>query len=162
LTNTLNTTPASTPLIRYLTISSLLRLLAPIAPALSSESWVVLHENLLNKINDQIPSILTSPWPSTLLTTEEAEALSARGGQKVAVQVNGKTRCAVTIPSMKSTSTVSGTNKNAPPSQEEQDWIISRVLETPEGKMWLSEKHDWEKRRRVIVIKGGKLVNVVF
>lgn len=162
LTNTLNTTTASTPLIRYLTISSLLRLLAPIAPALSSESWVVLHENLLNKINDQIPSILTSPWPSTLLTTEEAEALSARGGQKVAVQVNGKTRCAVTIPSMKSTSTVSGTNKNAPPSQEEQDWIISRVLETPEGKMWLSEKHDWEKRRRVIVIKGGKLVNVVF
>jgi leucyl-tRNA synthetase len=159
LTNTLNTTPASSPLILYLTISSLLRLLAPIAPALSSESWEVLHETLLNKSKEQVPSILKSPWPSTLLTTEEAETLSARGGQKVAVQVNGKTRCAVTIPSMK-TSTAKG--KNAPPTQEEQDWIISRVLETAEGKLWLSEKHDWEKRRRVIVIKGGKLVNVVF
>ncbi|KAJ5302123.1 hypothetical protein PENANT_c008G02984 [Penicillium antarcticum] len=159
LTNTLNTTPASTPLVLYLTISSLLRLLAPIAPALSSESWEILHKSTKP---EQIPSILTSPWPSTLLSAEEAETLAARGGQKVAVQVNGKTRCAVTIPSMKSSSASGKAGKNSPPTQEEQDWIIGRVLETPEGKLWLCEKHDWEMRRRVIVIKGGKLVNVVF
>jgi hypothetical protein len=46
--------------------------------------------------------------------------------------------------------------------KKEQEWIISRVLETTEGKHWLREKNDWEKRRRVIVVKGGKLVNVVF
>jgi leucyl-tRNA synthetase len=61
---------------------------------------------------------------------------------------------------MDSSATSASTGK-APP-QEEQDWIISRVLETAEGKLWMQEKNDWEKRRRVIVVKGGKLVNVVF
>jgi leucyl-tRNA synthetase len=152
LTNALASAPASSPLITYLSISSLLRLLAPIAPALASESWEVLHTSA------QMPSILSSPWPSTLLTPDQVEALSSRGGQTVAIQVNGKLRCAVTIPRMESTSPQ---GKNSP-SQEEQDWIINRVLETTEGKAWLQEKNDWEKRRRVIVVKGGKLVNVVF
>jgi leucyl-tRNA synthetase len=153
LTNALASAPASSPLIAYLSISSLLRLLAPIAPALASESWEVLHTT-----STTMPSILSSPWPSTLLTPEQVEALSSRGGQTVAVQINGKLRCAVTIPRMESASPQGKNN----PSQEEQDWIVSRVLETAEGKMWLQEKNDWEKRRRVIVVKGGKLVNVVF
>ena len=153
LTNALASAPASSPLIAYLSISSLLRLLAPIAPALASESWEVLHTT-----STTVPSILSSPWPSTLLTPEQVEILSSRGGQTVAVQINGKLRCAVTIPRMES---ASPQGKNSP-SQEEQDWIISRVLETAEGKAWLCEKNDWEKRRRVIVVKGGKLVNVVF
>lgn len=152
LTNALASAPASSPLIAYLTISSLLRLLAPIAPALASESWDVLHAGTT------VPPILSTPWPSALLTPEKVEILASRGGQTVALQVNGKLRCAVTIPRMQSTSPQGGKNT----SQEEQDWIISRVLETAEGKTWLREKHDWEKRRRVVVVKGGKLVNVVF
>ncbi|KAJ6159773.1 hypothetical protein N7497_004310 [Penicillium chrysogenum] len=159
LTNTLASTPASSPLILYLCVSSLLRLLAPIAPALASESWEILHATK-NTTSTPVPSILSSPWPSTLLTPSQAETLSSRGGQTVAVQINGKLRCAVTIPRMEpATATPQG--KNAP-TQEEQDWIVSRVLETAEGKLWLREKNDWEKRRRVIVVKGGKLVNVVF
>ncbi|KAJ5358498.1 Leucine--tRNA ligase [Penicillium cataractarum] len=161
LTNALSSAPPSSPLALYLSISSLLRLLSPIAPALSSESWEILHEPLLKNTNPQtpVPSILSAPWPTPLLTPDQAEALSARGGQTVAVQINGKLRCAVTIPRMDSSATSS---KGKGPSQEEQDWIISRVLETAEGKLWLREKNDWEKRRRVIVVKGGKLVNVVF
>ncbi|CAG8403611.1 unnamed protein product [Penicillium salamii] len=151
LTNALASTPPSSPAITYLSISSLLRLLAPIAPALASESWEVLHTSTTAS------SILTSPWPSTLLTPEQVETLSSRGGQTIALQINGKLRCAVTIPSMES---ASPQNKKGP-SQEEQDWIVSRVLETVEGRSWLCEKNDWEKRRRVIVVKG-KLVNVVF
>ncbi|KAJ5205573.1 Aminoacyl-tRNA synthetase class 1a anticodon-binding [Penicillium cf. griseofulvum] len=158
LTNTLASNPASSPLILYLSVSSLLRLLAPIAPALASESWEVLHATTNTTSTTPVPSVLSSPWPSTLLTSDQAETLSSRGGQTVAVQINGKLRCAVTIPRMESQSPQ---GKNAP-SQEEQDWIVSRVLETAEGKSWLREKNDWEKRRRVIVVKGGKLVNVVF
>ncbi|KAJ5845068.1 hypothetical protein N7534_008737 [Penicillium rubens] len=151
LTNTLASTPASSPLILYLCVSSLLRLLAPIAPALASESWEILHATK-NTTSTPVPSILSSPWPSTLLTPSQAETLSSRGGQTVAVQINGKLRCAVTIPRMEpATATPQG--KNAP-TQEEQDWIVSRVLETAEGKLWLREKNDWEKRRRVIVVKG--------
>ncbi|CAG8116854.1 unnamed protein product [Penicillium olsonii] len=152
LTNALASAPASSPAITYLSVSSLLRLLAPIAPALASESWEVLHTS------SAASSILSSPWPSTLLTEEQVEVLSSRGGQTVAIQINGKLRCAVTIPSMEPASPQSKKG----PSQEEQDWILSRVLETAEGKSWLCEKNDWEKRRRVIVVKGGKLVNVVF
>jgi leucyl-tRNA synthetase len=162
LTNALSSAPPSSPLALYLSISSLLRLLSPIAPALASESWEILHESLVKNTNPStpVPSIPSAPWPTPLLTPEQAEALSARGGQTVAVQINGKLRCAVTIPRMDSSTTTPSQGKA--PSQEEQDWIISRVLETSEGKLWLQEKNDWAKRRRVIVVKGGKLVNVVF
>jgi leucyl-tRNA synthetase len=159
LTNALSSAPPSSPLVYYLSVSALLRLLSPIAPALASESWEVLHEPLI-KDSSFVRPILTSSWPTSLLAPEQAEILAARGGQTVAVQINGKLRCAVTIPRMMSPTTTSPQGKG--PSQEEQDWIISRVLETAEGKLWLREKNDWEKRRRVIVVKGGKLVNVVF
>ncbi|KAJ5180328.1 hypothetical protein N7492_003538 [Penicillium capsulatum] len=164
LTNTLSSAPPSSPFALYLSVSALLRLLAPIAPALASESWEVLHQTLVKDTNDstKAPSVLSSPWPTALLRPEEADVLSARNGQTVAVQINGKLRCAVTIPRMMSPTTVTPQGKNPAPSQEEQDWIISRVLETAEGKLWLRERNDWEKRRRVIVVKGGKLVNVVF
>jgi len=159
LTNALSSAPPSSPLVYYICVSALLRLLSPIAPALASESWEVLHEPLI-KDSSSVPSILSSPWPTNLVSPEQAEILAARGGQVVAVQINGKLRCAVTIPRMTSQTTTSPQGKG--PSQEEQDWIISRVLETDDGKLWLREKNDWEKRRRVIVVKGGKLVNVVF
>lgn len=159
LTNALSSAPPSSPLVLYLSISALLRLLAPIAPALASESWEVLHESLVRDTTP-VPAILSSPWPTALLSPEQAEILAARGGQTVAIQINGKLRCAVTIPRMMSPTTTSPQAKG--PSQEEQNWIISRVLDTAEGKLWLRENNDWEKRRRVIVVKGGKLVNVVF
>ena len=164
LTNALSSAPPSSPFVSYLSTSTLLRLLAPIAPALASESWELLHESLVKNPDtpNKTPSILSSPWPTPLLTSEQADALSARGGQTVAIQINGKLRCAVTIPQIPSPATVSPQGKTPAPSQEEQDWIISRVLETAEGKLWLRERNDWEKRRRVIVVKGGKLVNVVF
>ncbi|KAJ5279933.1 Leucine--tRNA ligase [Penicillium angulare] len=164
LTNALSSAPPSSPLVSYLSISALLRLLAPIAPALVSESWEMLHESVVKRSDPTVPlpSISSSPWPSTLLTSEQTEALSTRGGQTVAVQINGKLRCAVTIPRYPSSETTPSKGKSPTPTKEEQDWIINQVLETTEGNLWLREKNDWENRRRVIVVKGGKLVNVVF
>ncbi|KAJ5397323.1 Aminoacyl-tRNA synthetase class 1a anticodon-binding [Penicillium cosmopolitanum] len=163
LTNALVSAPPSSPLVLYLTISALLRLLSPIAPALTSESWEVLHKSLVQGTSPTavVPSIHASSWPTPLLSSDQADALSARGGQTVAIQINGKMRCAVNIPRMKST-TPTTQGKKSGPTLEEQDWIINHVLDTTEGKFWLKEKNDWEKRRRVIVVKGGKLVNVVF
>ncbi|KAI2791640.1 Leucine--tRNA ligase [Penicillium oxalicum] len=162
LTNALTSAPPSSPLVLYLSISSLLRLLSPIAPAFASETWEILHETILksNTPEPSIPAVHSCPWPTPLLTPEQVEALSARGGQTVAIQINGKLRCAVTIPCMEQSPTAPSGGKG--PSKEEQDWIVSRVLETTEGKLWLQEKNDWEKRKRVIVVKGGKLMNVVF
>lgn len=170
LTNSLSSSAPPSPQILYICVSSLLRLLAPVAPALSSESWEVLNGAVLRGPQTQsvvdtdipIPAIFASPWPMPLLTPEQADVLSARGGQTVAVQINGKLRFTVTIPRMLSPTTRDEHGGKPGVSTDEQDWIISRVLESKEGQLWLREKNEWGKRRRVIVVKGGKLVNVVF
>ena len=158
LTNSLSSSPPSSPVILHTCVSSLVRLLAPVAPALSSECWEILNWTVLPPTSPSaVQPVSTTPWPTPLLSEEQAEILSARGGQTVTVQVNGKVRFSVTIPRM-----LSATTRASGAATEEQDWIINRVLETHEGRVWLREKNDWEKRRRVIVVKGGKLVNVVF
>ncbi|KAJ9204637.1 hypothetical protein DTO164E3_1812 [Paecilomyces variotii] len=173
LTNALSSSPPASSSVLYLTVSSLLRLLAPVAPGLSSESWETLHAPLLQEADAVVPSIFSASWPTQLLTSADAATLAARGGQTVAVQINGKLRFTATIPRMLSPSsaptpepattgdsTVHGAEQD--PAAEEQNWIISHILETDEGKLWLTEKNDWEKRKRVIVVKGGKVVNIVF
>ena len=139
LTNSLLSLSLS-PHVRYVTGSSLLRLLAPVAPGLSSECWEILNGPT---------SIFECPWPEHLLTEEQEKKLASRGGQIVPVQINGKLRFTVAIPS-------------PPTDSEEQSWVVDRILETEQGRLWLREQNDWEKRRRVIVVKGGKLMNVVF
>ncbi|OJD22054.1 leucine-tRNA ligase [Blastomyces percursus] len=169
-TNSLASSPlptmASSPtsqIILYTALSSLLRLLAPITPALASECWEHLHSS--NPIPSStaspakpVPSIFSSPWPAPLLSPSEVQALRARGGKTVAVQVNGKLRFSTTIPAPPSSDPAS---KKAS-SDEEQAWILSHILETDEGKLWLRQRNDWDKRQRVVVVGGGKVVNVVF
>ncbi|KAL5332350.1 leucyl-tRNA synthetase [Aspergillus crustosus] len=157
LTNSLSSSTPTSPFILYLSVSSLIRLLAPVAPALSSECWELLHSSIVSETQRaDLPSIFDCPWPAPPLTTEQADTLSARGGQVVAVQINGKLRFTVTITRMLSATTMGSSMT------EEQDYIITRILETDEGRLWLQEKNDWERRRRVFVVKGGKLVNIVF
>ncbi|PGH14388.1 leucine-tRNA ligase [Helicocarpus griseus UAMH5409] len=160
-------TSASTPTsqtVLYITLSSLLRLLAPITPALASEFWEHLHNNILKSSNTTspstaVPSIFSSPWPTLLLSESEVQSLRARGGKTVAVQINGKLRFSTVIPSPPTTET---TSDKKGPSEVEKAWILTHLLETEEGKLWMKERNDWEKRRRVIVVGGGKVVNVVF
>ncbi|PLB34468.1 leucine--tRNA ligase NAM2 [Aspergillus candidus] len=163
LTNTLSSSAPDSPQILYLCVSSLLRLLAPVAPGLSSESWEILNRAVLGDATASVPTVFDCPWPTPLLSPEQADALSTRGGQTVAVQINGKLRFSVTIPRrLSATTTPADSGRQGGPTVEEQAWIIDRLLDTEEGRVWLREKNDWEKRRRVIVVKGGKLVNVVF
>ncbi|KAF7586387.1 Leucyl-tRNA synthetase, mitochondrial [Aspergillus hancockii] len=167
LTNSLSSSTPTSPQVLYLCVSSLLRLLAPVAPALASEGWETLNGSVIgcNEIMDteaNVPAIFNCPWPTALLTSEQADVLSARVGQTVAVQINGKLRFRVTIPRQLLPTTVEISEKKSGITSEEQDFIINRILETEEGRTWLREKNDWERRRRVIVVKGGKLVNVVF
>ncbi|KAL1959382.1 hypothetical protein VTO42DRAFT_2185 [Malbranchea cinnamomea] len=148
--------------ILYLTVTSHLRLLAPIAPAFTSECWEELHSTLLKQSSSEpptVPSIFSSPWPTSILTPSQLETLSARRSKTVTVQINGKVRFTTSIPRAPA----------APPEATdaqartlEEDWILSHILATEEGKIWLREKNDWEKRKRVVVVGGGKIVSVVF
>ncbi|KAI5305925.1 hypothetical protein KEM56_002844 [Ascosphaera pollenicola] len=143
----------------YIATTVLLRLLSPIAPAFSSECWVELHKAPVMKVTDQgaVPSIFSAPWPKELLSSEDVAALKARGAKSVGVQINGKLRFSVQIP--RYTEKLEDAKKQA---EAEKEWVISQLLQTPEGKLWLTERNNWEKRKRVVVVKGGKVVNVVF
>ncbi|KAM5479050.1 putative leucine--tRNA ligase [Microsporum audouinii] len=153
--------PAPSHATIYIALSSLLRLLAPIAPAFASECWEALHESLL-KCDDpntpSVPSVFSSPWPSEFLSESEIKQIQSRGAKTVAIQVNGKLRFTASIPPFPG-------DNGAPESiskEQEQEWILSHIIKTKEGKLWLEEKNDWEKRKRVVVVGGGKVVNVVF
>ncbi|KAN0073392.1 hypothetical protein V8E54_008612 [Elaphomyces granulatus] len=175
LTNALSSSLPKSPVILYSCVSALLRLLSPIAPALASELWEVLHQEILSNTELQNfsgnPSIFSVPWPTPLLTDSEVKTLSARGCQTTAVQVNGKLRFTVTIPRLLSNSEKPASASDTLPrnhaehdavTEAEHDWIISQILKTEKGQLWLTKRNDWRKRRRVVVVKGGKLVNVVF
>jgi len=124
-------------------LGSLLRMLAPIAPAFSEECWSILHPGL--------PSLLSSqafPEPDGTLSQLPPPV------QKVPVQVDGKLRCVVEIPQL-STAALEG--------DELRDWVVERILDTEEGKARLiTDKIDVRKATRVVLVGGGKLVNFVF
>lgn len=153
---------ATSQAVIYTCISTLLRLLSPVAPALTSECWEVLHGPILTTTennNDQqtpIPSIFSSPWPDSILTSEQEQTLRSRGRKTVPVQINGKVRFTVDLP-QRNVGESSTTSK-----EDEDNWIISQILDSEQGRLWLREKNDWATRRRVVVVKGGKVVNVVF
>lgn len=166
-TTTLPSSPSCPAL--YVVLSSLIRLLAPVSPALASECWEELHTAIMSPTTapETPPSVFSSPWPSGLLSDSQMESIRSRSSQTVAVQINGKLRFTASVPQFSSdssqdteqaASTKGGKGKFTP----EQEWIISHILETEGGKLWLQQKHDWEKRKRVIVVRGGKVVNIVF
>lgn len=170
LTNTLSslplsatvtsTVPAPSAPVLYLALSSLLRMLAPIAPAYSSELWHHLQEPLLSPSSTSlpptpdspVPSLFAAPWPRPFLTDTDVSALQSRGGQTVAVQINGKTRFTVQVPRC----------PNEGDSEKERAWVMGRILEAEAGRVWLRERNEWEKRKRVVVVPNGRVVNVVF
>ncbi|WEW61917.1 leucyl-tRNA synthetase [Emydomyces testavorans] len=182
LTNSISSSPLPTSpssptskRLLYILISSLLRLLAPIAPAFASECWEALHTSLLGhnpkaQHHHPPPSILSSSWPTPLLSDTQSKSLRQRGSQTVAVQINGKLRFTAVIPRFfpsASEQRADGPSQQREEgktgmSEEEQSWILARVLETEKGKIWLTERNEWEKRKRVVVVGGGKVVNVVF
>ena len=133
--------------------SVLLRMLAPIAPAFAEQCW---EDMSLHKEKDQEISIFDFSWPTQILDSEaEATLRATRKSMVCAVQVNGKLRFTTKVPAL-----VPGEVVKAKLEREQE--IINAVLATDMGRLWLEEKNDWEKRKRVVVAKEGKLLNVVF
>jgi leucyl-tRNA synthetase len=153
LTNVLHETGVQniSPIAAYVTITALLKMMAPVAPAFAEECWERLSMSSPNEQNTT-GSIFDSSWPSAILSEEQE--LSLRSWRKAivcAVQINGKLRFTTQVP---------------PPSKDDKEKreaeIIDAILGTDEGHLWLTEKNDWEKRKRVVVVGEGKVVNFVF
>ena len=158
LTNTLHhpnqysNQPVNTAL-QYHTTNTLLRMLAPVAPAFAEECWERLHSSLNSGCDPpSIPSIFESPFPQI----DSSVAALQTQVQTCIVQENGRWRLAVEIP------------KPSPELMERvneadlKGWVVEQIEKTVEGKAWSKRSKDrgfdW---KRVIVVKGGRVVNFV-
>ena len=143
--------------VQYTGLSALLRMLAPIAPAFAEECWEKLHTNALDD-GGVVPSIFESTWPQSIFDTSLASRLAQQRKTMVcAVQVNGKLRFSIAIPAL---SNIDASGNGQYSSKEE--FFAEKLLESELGRYWLTVKNDWEKRKRMIVVQGGKLVNIVY
>ncbi|KAJ9608969.1 hypothetical protein H2200_006740 [Cladophialophora chaetospira] len=139
------------PHVALVTTTALLKMMAPITPAFAEECW----ESLKSETDEG--SIFSTAWTGEIITPGLEKALQGRKTTiTCAVQVNGKLRFATQVPS----ALPEGVDVNDKAAREEQ--VVRTVLATEEGRLWLTEKNEWEKRKRVIVVGGGKVLNVVF
>ena len=132
-------------------VSSLLRMLAPIGPAFAEQCWEDLYPAATL---GGLTSIFEQQWPRYELTKElreRVEALNAQASVTCVVHVNGKPRFSIDVPA--------SLLKNK---EEIEQSLVGRASLTKEGEYWFTEMNDWSKRKRVVVAKGGKLLNVVF
>ncbi|KAK4946949.1 hypothetical protein LTR10_014091 [Elasticomyces elasticus] len=132
-------------------ISALLKMMAPITPAFAEECW----EDLTKY--GSVGSIFETSWTAHIITSEQETALQRR--QKsitCAVQINGKLRFTAQIPSSQSG------NATASDKAAREAEVLQAVLATEDGRVWLTERNDWDKRKRVVVVGNGKVLNIVF
>lgn len=144
-----------TPWVAQQAVSCLVRMLAPIAPAFAAQCSEDMRE-LVMAAHSRLESEQLL-WPARILSDEESRTLnSLQQSKKCAVQINGKLRFTVDIPVPQMQD---GKIVNA---QEYEDQVVSIVLDTEPGQLWLKERNDWDKRKKVILVGNGKLLNVVF
>lgn len=150
LTNALSLSLARSPPVLYIATSTLLRLLAPVAPAFAEECWETLHAHHPPKVSSPYESIFAQPYPVPTVFDD----LAAPATQMCAVQENGKLRFAVPIPK--------------PPLDLMDDakglerWVLTAIGQTDKGTRWLNGQREKTKVwKKIIVVKMGTTVNFV-
>ena len=152
--------------------SALLRMLAPIAPALCEDRWANLQQDpATSALCDRhwpgsSESIFQTPFPSSPFTPEAQTLLqSRRTSVNCAVQVNGRLRFCIEIPSQPFQNEAAQAHKDTTSHLTQDEHLAELIRCSEEGRYWLTQKNAWETRKRFIVINkadGSKLVNVVF
>ncbi|KAI5867256.1 leucyl-tRNA synthetase [Durotheca rogersii] len=145
LTNVLIENKAVSDLIKYETTLQLVRMMAPIAPAFAEECW-----SIVGPQNDR--SIFVEgqrAWP----VPDGSLRLLGRSRINCAVQVNGKLRCVVEIPT-KPVDIADG-------SPEFQDWVTAEILKSTDAQAKLTGGNDIRNARKFFVARGGAVVNYV-
>ncbi|MCJ1263582.1 Leucyl-tRNA synthetase, mitochondrial [Lobaria immixta] len=166
------------PALRYRSASALLRMLAPVCPAVAEECWEELHsiyreEEKEDKGRDPhvpptptntkpIPSIFDSPFPEIDRSVVTVQSPI----QTCVVQENGRWRLAVEIPLPSRELTEKRKSGSATTKQEGEEeltgWVVQQIENTPDGASWLRRARErgvtW---KRIVVVHGGKVVNFV-
>ncbi|KAH7125593.1 hypothetical protein B0J11DRAFT_528786 [Dendryphion nanum] len=166
--------------LRYLATCHLLRMLAPIAPAVAEEGWALLHSitaervTNLNKTHPLFegggPSIFAFPFPKAEVGLEATLERSI----DCTVQIDGKVKFTVRIrpiPSLEYTPSARSYRKEAA-------HVLPQILETSYGRQWLdkSEGKLWKatstssvhnlsplipKDWNFIIARQGKIINFI-
>lgn len=178
------------PALRYQSVGALLRMLAPVCPAVAEECWEELHsirrkENKRNEGRDHhniaaptkkkiIPSIFDSPFPQIDNTYSAIESRV----QRCVMQEDGRRRLVVKIslPSWEliAKTQVDGARKKqegeekvlTPLEKEKEEdltaWVVQQIENTPGGASWLKKKRELGVMwKKIVVVHGGKVVNFV-
>ncbi|KAF3770992.1 leucyl-tRNA synthetase [Cryphonectria parasitica EP155] len=140
LTNTIAAHPDAHDKMRCAAVSALVRMLAPIAPAVASECWQILGAK----------DSLFSGSVSFPVADGTLPLLKART-QACAVQINGKLRVAVDIPRPP---------EHAMEESELKRWFVDRILEA-DGASKLGDADAIRSAKKVIVVRSGRVVNFV-
>lgn len=159
LTNTLLQSNEACNLgLKFHAVTALLRMMAPVTPAVAEECWEELHSIRLVSNNKlpfpppSIPSIFESPFP----TFDSSLAAIESQIQTCVIQENGKWRLAVEIARPSHELMEEGKE------EELREWVLRQIEATQEGRMWSQKIQDramtW---KRIIVVGGGKVVNFV-
>ena len=120
-------------------VETLVKLIAPTAPAFADECWKAILES--KRVNSPLTTIFDTAWP------EVDDAIFDIADVKCAVQVDGKTKFVVDIPG----TVVDNT-----------DQIVKLVVGTPDGKTWLANRLATSEPQRIYVAPGGRVINFVF
>lgn len=119
---------------------TLVKLTAPVAPAISEESWKVI---LTAKGQEKSwASVFDASWPEV-----EDRRIFEVADVKCAIQIDGKTRFVLDIPGTMIT---------------EKDQLTDLVKNAPDGRKWIVEKMEQQKPLDIIVAPGGRVMNFVF
>ena len=128
----------------------LLRLMTPLTPSFAEECWTI-HSPEEGEEDGFIPgktiSATAFPEPDGSLSYSQSRS------QACVVQVNGKLKFATEI----------ATPPEHIPEEELKLWVLRRVLESPEGGA-ACRKSKWniQEARKIIVARGGRVLNLVF
>lgn len=141
------------PLVLHESLSALIRMMAPIAPAFAEECWSTLFPRSASaSLFDPANKEARFPVP------DSTEAILKSRKQTCAVQLNGKTKFAVEI----GTPSADLLAKDKDAEQKLKEFILNEVLRTEEGRQKLEGRGvDVSKAKKVIVVRGGRLLNVV-
>ena len=140
------------PWLAHKCVSCLVRMLAPIGPAFAEQCWEDLYPAASS---DERASIFEHEWPRYEITDELRErihSMNAEATVKCVVHVNGKPRFSIDV----SANALKGDRESI------EELLVGTASATQEGEYWFTEMNDWSKRKRIIVAKGGKMLNVVF
>jgi leucyl-tRNA synthetase len=140
----------------HLCASTLIRLMAPIVPAWAEESWASLHgAPSTPTVDDSTQSVFNAPWP----TAGEIPVVAAAAEMTTVLQLNGRKKCDVPIATPPEQLLQPGSEKAL------EDYMLRQLFElSPAGKRLWESKEALDRGKnveRVVVVKGGKVVNLV-